>query len=527
MAQASSSMRGLPQKIRQVFLPYLLIWVGCLAGYSLLNWLLFIRFQLIPLEPDITNFWLPFGLPWIPTSLWLRPRLDGLNLASENSRWRDFYFLAAALSIAIPLSLTQVYLATAAAGRTDLGSIHEFDDAPRTKYYTVRDVAFDKANATYALGSHLLGKQGETTVMEVFFVCPVVDAREPLGAYATLWLGTHFSENTSSALSSSVKDREFKDFVAASLENFSKMDLPKPSFFERLGPGALTKGFKSAALQNALHATKTPIEILVAHNERFEDRSGNMQKAALGSMAAGLGVWFLLVVAAPVSRSSSRHRATGETGPSRELSFFSKFLLPGRNIPMTGLLIDVNLVVFVIMVLMGMGVVSVSASDLVAAGGNFGPLTLHGQSWRLLTSMFIHGGLLHLAGNLGSLFFIGMFLEAAIGRACFLACYLAGGLGASIASAKWHESTVSVGASGAIFALVGVLLVLTLLNKRDLPLEKGWVLRFVLSWLALQLIIGFASNLTDVAAHIGGLVTGLLLGLFFVLYPDLLPRARK
>jgi len=95
------------------------------------------------------------------------------------------------------------------------------------------------------------------------------------------------------------------------------------------------------------------------------------------------------------------------------------------------------------------------SQDLLDIGANYRPLVLEGQWWRLLTNIFLHGGIPHLAYNMIALLIIGGFLERLIGSVKLGIVYLITGVFASLCSIWWHDATVSVGASGAILGLAG------------------------------------------------------------------------
>lgn len=149
--------------------------------------------------------------------------------------------------------------------------------------------------------------------------------------------------------------------------------------------------------------------------------------------------------------------------PSKRSTILTLFL-PRRHYLITPLLIAANVLVFIIMVASGVSVIEPSTTDLLNWGGNLRALTLDGQWWRLFTCMFLHGGIIHLAFNMYALLYIGILLEPRLGSFRFGFGYLCTGIVSSMASAFWHEATVSVGASGAIFGLYGIFLALLTTN---------------------------------------------------------------
>jgi membrane associated rhomboid family serine protease/Flp pilus assembly protein TadD len=193
----------------------------------------------------------------------------------------------------------------------------------------------------------------------------------------------------------------------------------------------------------------------------------------------------------------------------------------------TQALLALNIGVFVIMALNGVAM-NPTPQQLVERGANYGPLTLGGQEWRLVSSMFLHGGFLHILFNMWCLWDLGQLCESLYGHATFAAVYLISGIAASLASVWWHPAVASVGASGAIFGVVGALIASYYLGEFSMPrFAVASHLRSVLIFAGYSLIFGAMSGHTDNAAHIGGLVTGLAFGALIARYApgrDVSPR---
>ena len=200
-----------------------------------------------------------------------------------------------------------------------------------------------------------------------------------------------------------------------------------------------------------------------------------------------------------------------ETWPQLLRQLLRGLLIPSRRFLATPLLLDLNLLIFGLMVFSGVSASDPTGRQLVQWGSNVSTLTLHGQPWRLLSCLFIHAGLTHLLLNMFSLWLLGLLVEDRVGPRRMLLVYLACGVGGGLASLWWHADGInSVGASGAIFGLYGLLLVLLIgkklvLDKSDRRAMLGLVLYLVFS----NLLSGLTGNV-DNAAHLGGLATGLL-----------------
>jgi|SRR5580658_2818520 rhomboid protease GluP len=151
--------------------------------------------------------------------------------------------------------------------------------------------------------------------------------------------------------------------------------------------------------------------------------------------------------------------------------------------------------------------------DVLLWGANVGPYTLSGQWWRLFTYMFLHGGLMHIAFNMWCLWDLGALCESLYGRWTFGAVYLLTGIGAGLASVAWNPQVLSVGASGAIFGLAGALLASFYLGEFSLPkVALSGTLKSLAFFVGFNLFLGHWISGIDNACHVGGLITGLILG---------------
>ncbi|MBS1850236.1 MAG: rhomboid family intramembrane serine protease [Acidobacteria bacterium] len=186
----------------------------------------------------------------------------------------------------------------------------------------------------------------------------------------------------------------------------------------------------------------------------------------------------------------------------------------GNTLPIgiTQILIGINATIFVFMVVAGNSVMDPSTKVLLRLGANFAPYTLSGEWWRLITYMFLHGGIIHIAFNMWCLWDLGRLSESLYGRWTYLGVYLLCGVGGGVASA-WRGANPSVGASGAIFGLAGALIASFYLGEFSLPrFVIQSTLRSLVIFAVVNLGLGAAMPFVDNSAHVGGLVTGLILG---------------
>jgi rhomboid protease GluP len=199
---------------------------------------------------------------------------------------------------------------------------------------------------------------------------------------------------------------------------------------------------------------------------------------------------------------------------SDQVKGFLSIFVPQPGYTITPLLINLNILIFVIMVFSGVHFISPDSESLLRWGANFKPATLGGQPWRLLTCCFLHIGVFHLLMNMYALLFIGMLLEPLMGKSRFLTAYLLTGILSSLTSLWWHDNTVSAGASGAIFGMYGVVLALLTTSLAD-PGKRSSLLSSIAVFVGYNLLYGLKGGI-DNAAHIGGLLSGIVIGYAFV-----------
>jgi membrane associated rhomboid family serine protease len=152
---------------------------------------------------------------------------------------------------------------------------------------------------------------------------------------------------------------------------------------------------------------------------------------------------------------------------------------------------------------------------LLAYGAKENNLIIQGQYWRFVTPIFLHANLLHIALNMLNLVVLGIFLERLVGHLRFLLIYFVTGTASIIASFYFMPQEISVGASGAIFGLVGAYSIFVFMHRR--AFRNGGIP--ALLWLIVVIVgnlsIGFFVPNVDNYAHVGGLLTGCLLGWWF------------
>jgi rhomboid protease GluP len=223
-----------------------------------------------------------------------------------------------------------------------------------------------------------------------------------------------------------------------------------------------------------------------------------------------------------------RSQLASQTDPQQAHSFAlpAQRSIAAKPALATYALLGINIVIFIVMLACGVSWISPETDQVLHWGADYGPYTLGGQYWRLITAMFLHFGIIHLAGNMWCLWSLGQLTEKLLGSISVLWLYLLTGIGASLLSLSWDPMRVGAGASGAIFGLAGALISVVYFGQLGLEAEgRRKLLGYVVRFAFINLVFGLQAHI-DNMAHLGGLVTGLLMGLFLARTFNLAPEER-
>jgi rhomboid protease GluP len=598
------------QKFRLIFIPFFLTAVGFLVFYTLLHWLLIIKWQLFNVREDYVDYWFPFLLPWIALVTWMRKRFTILQPISKKSNSIFGLQMLASFAIAAPIIVAQNYLETASGKLTRLNHIEEIAKNPSTKFYEVKDYYVDTASDGIAFTSDISGDHNENLNLHIFVSCPMYDSAIPstkIGGIQTehnpdsnaapvinqkkslplfvldniiidssklrtispdsvaslkvikgmaaralygdegangvviiqtikaqresvhkpvfpslpppvAWCCFHYSRTIGNRLSKEIKEERFKDFFSVSMDSFRSKNLYAFTYLQRTGFNDNLTGFKKAIKKTHLTGDSSVINILEPEFKDFADRNGKTFPWILSSLGIGSLVFFAILL--PFSFADQKQNDLNEEilvkrkdGGKETAVIF----IPRPGYYATPIIMYLNILVFLVMVMAGLGFVTFNSMDLLQWGANFRPSVLEGEWWRIFTSMFLHSGIFHLASNMIGLIYVGLLLEPVLGSKRLAIFYVLSGLCASLCSVWWYAATISVGASGAIFGLYGIFTALLLSNIFPKAFSKSFLITMSI-FIGYNLLMGMNGGI-DNAAHIGGLVTGLIIGYFVA--PDL------
>jgi membrane associated rhomboid family serine protease len=202
---------------------------------------------------------------------------------------------------------------------------------------------------------------------------------------------------------------------------------------------------------------------------------------------------------APVGQRCPEHSGRPQ-GVRRVASGARRSAFEGTGALVTKSLIGLNILVYLITVTQGAGINSPGGS-LFNKWVLFGPSVANGDWWRLITCAFLHASLLHIGFNMYFLWFVGSAVEQALGRGRFLLVYVVSGLAGSAGALVINPDMPTVGASGAIFGILGAALIL---ERQRYYVLGGQAMGLIV----INLILSFVISNISIGGHVGGLIGG-------------------
>ncbi|MBL0745391.1 rhomboid family intramembrane serine protease [Chryseolinea lacunae] len=505
-------MKDYNLKFRHILPTFLYISLGSIVLLSLLHYFTSIQFELI--KEDIWAIWAPIAFPWIPITIWLRPKLRVLIFRKETDRRRFLFQFIAWVTMTATLLISQEYVTTATGKLLSVNTVEDIERLPKERYYTLKNFEVAVPGGGMYADFSTSGKNNQNFDMALFFAFPIVkDSSQQKIKNHSCWYGVKFRKQISNRLEPEEKEKIYTDFHATCMDELKNYNFSDVTYFERLPKSKDREDFQAAVARALDTQTAEDSIILKPQHNSFAERTGNKLAWIFGSYGIGLVIFLLVLLWPRFSKLELERQREGKKPKEDDVKEMFQYLIPRSPHFATSIIIDLNILVFVAMMFAGVNILSPSGADLLAWGANRRYETVNGDWWRLLTSMFLHGGIMHLLLNIYGLVLAATFLEPTLGPRRYAVLYIVAGLAGSIASMVWYTNTLSVGASGAIFGLHGA--ILSLLLTDAYRGSKRLILILIGIYVSINLVMGLAGGV-DNAAHVGGLVSGAILG--FVLY---------
>lgn len=496
-------MNNIKTKLQEVFIPFLIVSIGTILFYNIFRWTLDIKLGILPLKENLLNFWIPFAIPWIPILIWLRRRIRILKIKGKNDNGYFGYQFAMAAAMAVPIIISQNYIEKSSFELNEIYSISKVKELKSEKYFKIISFDIDHKSSLPYVTARTSGRNNDNLNFYLYLACPFENTN-------TIWYGVEYNKNLSNRINEQRKNSEYRIFLNKSEKEFETYNFQDVEYFERLGYSDDRDGFIEAIKEKNTKLIEKEQIILVPKQDVFENRLGNSFPWIFGSFGIGALALLAMVLIPKIDEKELRDFKKNKPLKEDDLKDIINFLNPMGENKATAILLLLNILVFLIMIFDGLNIISPTPKELLEIGGNRRFEVMNGEYWRLFTSIFIHGGLLHLFMNLIGLGLGSSLLEKVLGSVKLLVIYITCGIIASLASIYWHENTVSVGASGAIFGFYGLILAFTVFKIYP-KYMRGMTWTLLGLYAGVSLLFGFLGGI-DNAAHIGGILSGFMIG---------------
>jgi len=480
-------LQNIKTKLLKIYIPFLIVAIGSIMFYYGFRWLFDIKLGILPLKEDVLNIWIPIVLPWIPIYFWLRRRIRIVNLRGKNGDGYFFVQLLMCMVIVIPMVISQKYLEKSAYSLHEIETSFELKELQNEKYFKINQFDITATLHHFYVSRRTSGRHNEHLDVSIYIACPFNSS-----TYA--WYGIQYDIQLRNKDSKTRKQQAFQQFLRASKRDFESYDFKDVSYFEKLGYSDDRDGFIRAIERNIPNLDGNEEIILIPKKKPFEKRYENTLAAFFGIFGVGSLIVLLFVSIPKIDKRELANFKKNKPLKDDELKDMLSYLNPLGEHKTTAILLLSNILIFIVMIFKGISIISPTAIELLEFGGNRRTeIEIHGEIWRLFTSTFIHAGFMHLGLNLFGIVLYTNFLEKILTPIKLMLAYIVCGCIASVASVIFHENTVSIGASGAIFGLSGIILAFMIFKVYPTYM-RGMIWTMLLLFGGLNLLIGFITS---------------------------------
>lgn len=491
---------------------YLTISVLTVVSLAAIRWVFSQYLPSVEIKEELWEFWIPLVFPIIPIAVWLRPRLRILSFDKEADTRRFLILMIASGSMIIPSVVIQEYVFKAMSDLNEIDSVFDIATSRPDRYYKIRDFEvaekFGGAHADVSVS----GRSNSDMNFKFYFSFPITSSGEGVSSNHSYWYGLSHRKRISNRVSDQEKEREYLSAYEKGVAMAESHDFSSQEYFEVVQASDDRDHYRQAAASRLGSNPGDGVVILVPGDGAFENRTRDWLDWILASFGIGFAAFLLIIAWPSCDARELKKQRQGEMPKGELLDGLAEFFVPRNDYFAAPIILDAIILTFLIVTFSGVHPVSPSAGDLLEWGANRRAETAGGQWWRLLTSMFLHGGVMHLFLNMYGLLLAAIFVEPVYGRTKFFVIYFFAGVSGSLASIWWYENTVSVGASGAIFGLFGAIFSLALMGRMRWQ-DLAWLWVFV----GINLLLGLSGGI-DNAAHLGGLIAGVLAGVLLQIF---------
>lgn len=495
------------KKVYHILPMFLLAFFLCVSLLGISRYLLVFEFQILDFKEEVWDLYLPMILSIV--SLILMRRRIGVLQHSNPDKDNFIYFVILGIALCGALVSSQFYYKIRFSQNQTIPDVHQISADKNVNRIKINSYFVDEAYLSSQFTRDVTGKYGQDLNFHFYFVAAILkdSLEEVQNDLPEVWFANHFSKTISNGLSDEKKRIEFNSFREKCYYDLEHFNFYNNAYFIKVPNSDEKEVYERLILNVVDNPQNREVIFLSPSDGKFNDDGASVLKWVFYILGIGI-----LVILFALIFPNYRAQPLKAKDEDDDFNFFLQLFIPKKGYLITPVLIDLNILVFIILSLFGVNPFYPKTEDLITFGALSSQIS-NGEYWRFLSSMFLHGGIMHLLMNLMVLGIAGFICENIFGTVKFTIIYFLSGIIAGISSLLWHDGNVIlVGASGAIFGLIGSIAMALILRNNFK--ENKVALLIIVIYFVLNIFFGFISN-SDNAAHISGFICGMLISLLF------------
>ncbi len=350
-------------KLKHIVPTFLIVAFSTVLGLALSRWLLCIQFPILNIKEEVWVVWIPIIFPWIPITLWLRQRLRVLIFEREQDKRRFFYQLLCWFILTAMLFISQAYITTATGKLQTLSKISEIEGVEKARYYKLTNFIIPPNYGGVYTYFSTSGKYSQYLNFDIFFITPVLnDSADSIPSLPKHWYGMKYQKQISNRLSKAEEDEKYNAFYDECVQKMNAYDFHSPDHFERKPNSADRTHFLKAIEARTKQPADESYIILTPIKESYDKRNGNKFAWIFGSFAIGLSVLLLALIFPGYSETERQKFLQGKKPTQDDLVDMLKYLVPKGDHFVTSIIIDLNILIFILMMFSGIEIISPNGS---------------------------------------------------------------------------------------------------------------------------------------------------------------------
>lgn len=489
-------MRNYLKKLFYIFPTYIVSILLCILWLWLFRYLFDVQFNIFEFRKRTWEYYFPIVSSFMVMFI-IRKRFR--ILGQNNSSF--FFTLFSALFLILSLQ-SQMYFTSLYEKTEKVKNISEISSDKWVRNIEVENYFIDDTYLNSIIETKVIERRRSSKLVATFYYIVGLQKDSLVinnDDVPIVWLADSFREEMSYSLSDEKKRKVINDFSEKINLEIKNKEFYDGNIFHKV-VSSEERDIYLELIQKVLDDVDTENIIILKPSLNFEkNKSDNLLILMLKTL--GIGLFILLIALIFPKYRSPKYKYNSDFE-----NLASEILKIKNKVWVTLVLVGINILVYIILGIKGVDFLYPRTKDLIAYGAIIDRAG-NGEYWRFITAMFLHGGVYHIFMNMVVLMVAGMFLEKNIGWRKMLLLYIFSGVLSGITSLYWHNGNIIlVGASGAIFGVIGAILLGLLRNFKENKIE----ILFILGYVGVNILFSFVSN-SDMIAHISGLIYGILL----------------